>query len=1038
MELTQSFRLIGSMDIEEIPCDRADGHYVTSWVDIEQVFPGVKQIKNGKVTVTMMKDPNRQRIIPHCIKHHPGVVLDVVLSSTADRTFVNSSMATPANGRAATSPTPPTNFPTNTSPNPLTNAPLNTSTNPLANFPANFPANIPSNLVTITPLISPATAPVIVPAIAPAIVPAIAPAIVPAIAPSIAPSVARTDSPTEAFSTISAVIPLANPSADASAVTPTHTPADTPTNTPADTSTNTPVDTATIDALTTSPATIPSVIPTAVASADTLTIPSGNVLIDHLPPADVAIDVTTSASTNDAINPAVDASTNPPTNNQTNNQQDASPHSAIADIVLANPPSSLSTKVSGTSSPIALTESVSSLAIAARASDDLSLAKQQQGFQSTVISQLSGLHDQGAKLHDQGAKTQQIAQEIFKLQKQMNDRLILVQSKTEAILNQQLELAEYPIPRLFIVLPEELTKYDPANWFRTKFRLHFICECGKHTEPSNSKVPHHLHLAKHEGYIIREPTKFFKKYGPFLLLMLELIKFGTSVTGHVVPLLASLKVIELADSVKQSVELVTAKIDYSLDCIDSQLGKIQASLPEGSVNTERREAMSQQDLANYLRDVEGLEGVELRQLGSFLMTSEGDNILGNLYRMTTSNGHVKWVCRDHYRVGYQEKHVQSLRDIVNIAQGKFDEQLGKITITLRSSFAATEFYNAIRKAKGVLELAVDLRWECTKSDLEELHDALKKSRVLMLRLDIGEFGTSLGRTSLRKFLPTSPYKPLYRIAELQSMKAIHIILPKDFVMISSFHPKRLPHLPELSFELVAGSFVAKELESLVEALRTNSTLTTLNLQFNKVGPHEVQAMAEVLRTNSTMITLDLGNNFIGGSGAQSLSAILQANSTLTTLILNDNSLGDEGAQALAEALKTNATLTTLDLQKNSIGDNGAQALAEGLETNSTLTTLDLHFNNIRDDGAQALAKVLKINSTLAALGLRENSIWFQGLLAFSEALKTNSTLTTLNLQLNKIGRNGAKALDKAHKTNSTLTTLNLYSNSIGPNGAQAL
>lgn len=61
VELTQSFRLIGSMDVEEIPCDLIDGHYVVSWEDIEQVFPGVKHVKNGKVTVPMMKDPNRKR-----------------------------------------------------------------------------------------------------------------------------------------------------------------------------------------------------------------------------------------------------------------------------------------------------------------------------------------------------------------------------------------------------------------------------------------------------------------------------------------------------------------------------------------------------------------------------------------------------------------------------------------------------------------------------------------------------------------------------------------------------------------------------------------------------------------------------------------------------------------------------------------------------------------------------------------------------------------------------------------------------------------
>ncbi|KAG0373624.1 hypothetical protein BGX24_011460, partial [Mortierella sp. AD032] len=330
-----------------------------------------------------------------------------------------------------------------------------------------------------------------------------------------------------------------------------------------------------------------------------------------------------------------------------------------------------------------------------------SMAK--SGFERIVIHKLDGLSDQGAM-------TQQIARNVLELQKQMNDRLILIQDKTKAILTQQLELAEYPTPRLFIVLPEKQAKYDPGNWFRTKFRLHFICECGKHTEASNSKIPHHLHLAKHEGYLVREPTEFFKEYGPFLLLMLELIKFGTSIAGHVVPTLASLKVVELADSVIQSVELVLAKIDYSLDCIDNQLAKAQASSPGDFIDTEPREPLTQQDLANYLSNVEGLEGVELRQLGSFLKTSEEENLLGNLYRMTTSDGHVKWVCRDHYRASYQEKHTQTLRDVVKLTQGEFDEQLGRITITLGSSFAATEFYNAVNQAKGVLELYIDLNW----------------------------------------------------------------------------------------------------------------------------------------------------------------------------------------------------------------------------------------------------------------------------------------------------------------------------------------
>ncbi|KAF9315634.1 hypothetical protein BG006_003721, partial [Podila minutissima] len=72
------------------------------------------------------------------------------------------------------------------------------------------------------------------------------------------------------------------------------------------------------------------------------------------------------------------------------------------------------------------------------------------------------------ELKQKGDLLEQLARKMIDMQQQALDRLALIQSKTEAILTQQLELVEYPIPRLFIVLPEE-----PAK-FRTKFRLHFI------------------------------------------------------------------------------------------------------------------------------------------------------------------------------------------------------------------------------------------------------------------------------------------------------------------------------------------------------------------------------------------------------------------------------------------------------------------------------------------------------------------------------------------------------------------------------------
>ncbi|KAF9318990.1 hypothetical protein BG006_003068 [Podila minutissima] len=219
--------------------------------------------------------------------------------------------------------------------------------------------------------------------------------------------------------------------------------------------------------------------------------------------------------------------------------------------------------------------------------------------------------------------------------------------------------------------------------------------------------------------------------------------------------------------------------------------------------------MTQQDLANYLCDFEGFEGVELCQLGSFLKTLEEENLLGNLYQMTTLDGHVKRVCLDYYRVSYQETQTQKLRYVVKLTLGEFDEQLGRIEISLKSSFATAEVYNAFREAKGVLELIIDLSWECTRR---------------------------IGR--------------------------------------------------------------------LVEALKTNSTLTTWDLNSNFIKDDRAQALAEPLRTNSTLISLNLKNNSIRLIGGQALAEARKTNTTLTTLGLMGNFIGDKIAQTLFVALKT--------------------------------------------------------------------------------------------------------------------------------------
>ncbi|KAF9945032.1 hypothetical protein BGZ72_001757, partial [Mortierella alpina] len=409
------------------------------------------------------------------------------------------------------------------------------------------------------------------------------------------------------------------------------------------------------------------------------------------------------------------------------------------------------------------------------------------GFESTVIHKLD-------VLQDQSDITQKVALRVLELQRQMNDRLILIESKTAAILTQNFELLEYTIPRLFIVLPDTSTSWDPATVFRTRFRLHFICECGEHTKASGSKIPHHLHLANHEGYAVNKPTEFFEKYGPFLMLMLNMIKLGTSIAGHVVPALSSLRVVDILDAPHSAMNSVTINViqgvDYSLAFLEeSRAGNKELDDADTNGRTLRH------DLDNYLAGAEGLEGVDLHQLRSYLVSNNSDNLLGNMFRMTTKEGHVKWVCRDHYRAGYQAGHTQKLHEIVEVAKGLFDEQLGKVEIALHSSLAADEFYDALSKAKGVLHLDVSLRWRQQYADFVKLKNMVSISNIRKIKVDlacktapmIDKIKTNVGKSRR--------YDPIFEIMRLPSIQSFEVErVPFDFFDRSN----RLPSNADLT------------------------------------------------------------------------------------------------------------------------------------------------------------------------------------------------------------------------------------------------
>ncbi|KAL0229540.1 hypothetical protein GEMRC1_014157 [Eukaryota sp. GEM-RC1] len=126
-------------------------------------------------------------------------------------------------------------------------------------------------------------------------------------------------------------------------------------------------------------------------------------------------------------------------------------------------------------------------------------------------------------------------------------------------------------------------------------------------------------------------------------------------------------------------------------------------------------------------------------------------------------------------------------------------------------------------------------------------------------------------------------------------------------------------------------------------------------------------LTEALKTNTTVTGVDLTEISIGAEGARTLAEALKVNTSVTSINLSVNSIRDEGARALAEVLKVNTSVTIVNLGGNSIGDEGARALADALTVNASITSIDLRFNSIGDEGARALAEALKVNTKVDIL-----------------------------------------------------------------------
>jgi len=213
--------------------------------------------------------------------------------------------------------------------------------------------------------------------------------------------------------------------------------------------------------------------------------------------------------------------------------------------------------------------------------------------------------------------------------------------------------------------------------------------------------------------------------------------------------------------------------------------------------------------------------------------------------------------------------------------------------------------------------------------------------------------------------------------------------------------------------LLRGSSIRdRSVRDFVQRLKGGGILSLqeLRLTDTRIGDAGMSVLAQALRSNRSLTSLDVSGSLLGNVGASKVAAALQQSGAIAHVVLARNNIGAAGAVALSTVLDASSDtnhceLVSLDLQHNSgVGDEGAAALGGVLEENDVLTALRLDGCRIGDEGARALAQGLaESGGTLAVLGLRFNAITAAGASEFGTVLAQGAaaaeSLTDLNLNL---------------------------------------
>lgn len=141
------------------------------------------------------------------------------------------------------------------------------------------------------------------------------------------------------------------------------------------------------------------------------------------------------------------------------------------------------------------------------------------------------------------------------------------------------------------------------------------------------------------------------------------------------------------------------------------------------------------------------------------------------------------------------------------------------------------------------------------------------------------------------------------------------------------------------------NYLDKGIDYLVDGLRQNTSLTSLNMMSCGLDFCSPYPLAEAISQHPSLTHLDLSYNGLNPR-ENPLPTLILDNSSIKTLNLSRNGIDDVGIRYISSSIKNNQSLNTLILNGNHMTDKGVEYLSEALQQNNTLIHLDITENDM--------------------------------------------------------------------------------------------